>query len=382
MLSQEVEHAGHRYRAAVLAPLQPLLAQHVEMVRAMSMGVALALIVAAAGGWLIGRQTLRPLTLMAAQARGIDVRNPGERLMVPPVDDELGRLATSFNGLLGRLAAALNGQRQFMADASHQLRTPVSIVRTATQVTLARDSRTEDEYRQALTIIGEQGGRLSRLVDDMFLLSRAEAQGVPLRREFLHFDEVVADSARAVRVLADQRRVRVTVAGAEELGLAGDDALLRQMVGNLLDNAIRHALSDGEVRLQLERSGRHAQLRLTNDGPAIAPADRQRIFERSCGPANRLVPDSACPSRDGSRRRMAARWSWGTAGPGARPSWLRFPPNRRPQPAPLPPPSDRLLCRHRRPRVSQNRDGTMNRLRMVDVTSPPRITTASGCSIS
>ena len=90
MLSQEVEYAGHRYRAAVLAPLEPLLAQHVEMVRAMSMGVALALIVAAVGGWLIGRQTLRPLTLMAEQARGIDERNPRERLIAPPVDDELG----------------------------------------------------------------------------------------------------------------------------------------------------------------------------------------------------------------------------------------------------------------------------------------------------
>ena len=134
--------------------------------------------------------------MMAAQARGIDERNPSERLTAPPVDDELGRLASSFNGLLGRLAAALNGQRQFMADASHELRTPVSIVRTATQVTLARDSRSEDEYREALTIVGEQAARLSRLVDDMFLLSRAEAQGVPLRREFLHFDDVVADSAR------------------------------------------------------------------------------------------------------------------------------------------------------------------------------------------
>ena len=280
MLSQEVEYSGHRYRAAVLAPLQPLFAQHSEMVGAMSIGVALALIVAAVGGLVIGRQTLRPLTLMAEQARGVDERNPRARLIVPPVDDELGRLAASFNGLLDRLASALNGQRQFMADASHQLRTPVSIVRTATQVTLSRDGRTGDEYREALTIIGEQSGRLSRLVDDMFLLSRAEAHGVPLRREFLHFDEVVADSARAVRVLADQRGVAVTIDGAEEVGLAGDDALLRQMVGNLLDNAIRHARPDGAVRLQLEQSDGHARLRLTNDGPCIATADRERIFDR------------------------------------------------------------------------------------------------------
>ena len=160
------------------------------------------------------------------------------------------------------------------------LRTPVSIVRTATQVTLARNSRTEREYRQALTIIGEQGCRLSRLVDDMFLLSRAEAQGVPLRREFLHFDEVVADSARAVRVLADQRGVAVTIDGADEMGLAGDDALLRQMVGNLLDNAIRHARPDGRVGMHLGRSDGHAVLRLTNDGACIATADRERIFDR------------------------------------------------------------------------------------------------------
>ena len=384
MLSQEVEYAAHRYRAAVLAPLEPLLAQHVEMVRAMSMGVALALIVAAAGGWLIGRQTLRPLTMMAAQARGIDERNPGERLMAPPVDDELGRLATSFNGLLGRLAAALNGQRQFMADASHQLRTPVSIVRTATQVTLARDSRTEDEYRQALTIIGEQGGRLSRLVDDMFLLSRAEAQGVPLRREFLHFDDVVADSARAVRVLADQRRVTVTVAGADELGLAGDDALLRQMVGNLLDNAIRHACPGGEVRLQLERAGRHVLLRLTNDGPDIATADRQRIFERFV-----RAGESSWRRAGPAHREMDRRGAWRHAGAGGQPARrddLRGHASQRSG-------GRRNRQPFRRPQIDSSvdiagrayrryRDGTMNRLRIVDVTSPPRITTASGCSIS
>ena len=118
------------------------------------------------------------------------------------MDDELGRLAASFNGLLDRLASALNFQRQFMADASHELRTPVSVVRTATQVTLAKDVRPADEYRESLVIIGEQANRLSRLVDAMFLLSRAEAQGVPLRREFLNLDDILAESARAVRVLA------------------------------------------------------------------------------------------------------------------------------------------------------------------------------------
>ena len=250
------------------------------MVRALSVGAFIALIVAAAGGWLIGRQTLKPLSRMADEARGVNAQDPKERLMVPPVNDELGRLATSFNGLLDRLASSLNVQRQFMADASHELRTPVSVVRTATQVTLAKEVRSADEYRESLAIIGEQANRLSRLVDAMFLLSRAEAVGVPLRREFLNLDDVLAECARALRVLADRRGVAVETVGAEELGLTGDDALLRQMIGNLLDNAIRHARAEGRVVAELERSADQVMLRITNDGSEIAAADRERIFER------------------------------------------------------------------------------------------------------
>ena len=103
--------------------------------------------------------------------------------------------------LLDRLAAALHGQRQFMADASHELRTPVSVVRTTAQVTLARGTRPEHDYRESLTIVEEQSARLARLVDAMFLLSRAEAQGIPLMREPLYLDDLVAECARALRVL-------------------------------------------------------------------------------------------------------------------------------------------------------------------------------------
>jgi signal transduction histidine kinase len=239
-----------------------------------------ALIVAAVGGWFIGRQTLKPLTRMARQAQHINERNPTERLTAPPVNDELGGLATSFNELLDRLAAALNFQRQFMADASHELRTPVSVVRTATQVTLSQHVRTNEEYRESLAIIGEQATRLSRLVDAMFLLSRAEAHGIPLRPEFLNLDDLVVESVRAVRVLAEQRHVHVTIAGDEEIGLTGDDALLRQMIGNLLDNAIRHAAPRGHVATTLERFDTQATLRITNDGDGIPPDHQSRVFER------------------------------------------------------------------------------------------------------
>jgi len=279
-LVREVGESGHRYRAFVVAPLDSLAAQHAEMTRAISIGVVIALLIAAAGGWLIGRQTLQPLSQMAAQASGINERDPTGRLSAPHADDELGRLATAFNGLLARLAAAMHQQRQFMADASHELRTPVSVVRTAAQVALSKEDRSAGDYQESLAIVEEQANRLTRLVDAMFLLSRAEAKGVPLRKEFVNLDDIVAETVRAARVLAEERRLRVTLEGDQEVGFLGDDGLLRQMVGNLLDNAIRHADSTGIVVVCLSRAPGRIHLRVSNDGPGIDRADYERIFER------------------------------------------------------------------------------------------------------
>lgn len=275
-----VDYGHHRYNAGVLASLDTLKTQHLEMVRAMLLGGGIALVAAALGGWLIGRQTLKPLTAMAEQASRINEHHPNERLRAPPVRDELGLLAVSFNALLDRLASALDHQRQFMADASHELRTPVSVIRTATQVTLSRDTRSPEEYRESLVVVGEQAHRLSRLVDAMFLLARAEANGVPLRREFLNLDDLLAETARGLRILANQRWVSVTTEGEQEVGLIGDDALLRQMIGNLLDNAIHHAAPNGHVVAGLVRRGDRVILEITNDGPAIALEHRERIFGR------------------------------------------------------------------------------------------------------
>lgn len=280
VLLRDVEDAGHRFRAVVAVSMDTLAAQHAAMVRALYLGGLLALLTAAIGGWLIGRKTLQPLSDMAAQASRIDGREPSGRLSTPNPDDELGVLAASFNDLLQRLGTALHQQRQFMADASHELRTPVSVVRTTAQVTLSQPHRPEGEYREGFAIVEEQATRLSRLVEAMFLLSRAEAHGVPLHREFVNLDDLVAETVRAARVVAEQRALRVVVEGQQEVGFEGDDGLLRQLVANLLDNAIRHADIGGTVVAALSRDAHDIVLRVTNDGPGIAPADHTRIFER------------------------------------------------------------------------------------------------------
>jgi two-component system, OmpR family, sensor kinase len=280
LLARQASHRQHRYIAAVAGSLTPLARQRDELRTAAIAAVLVALSVGALGGWIVGRQTLRPLGAMARQATLINERTTGARLHVSEAHDELDVLATAFNGLLGRLGTALDQQRQFMADASHELRTPVSVVRTTAQVTLAREARGEFEYRESLAIVGEQAARLSRLVDAMFLLSRAEAEGVPLHREAVYLDDIAEETARALRVLASERQVGLAVDGDEEVAFVGDDGLLRQLVSNLLHNAIRFAKPAGTVRLSVGRSAETLTIRVIDDGPGIAADQHERIFER------------------------------------------------------------------------------------------------------
>jgi signal transduction histidine kinase len=280
LLSERVEYRGHRYVAAIVAPLDDIAAENAELRSALLLGIVVAFAVAGLSGWLVGRHTLQPLADMAAQAARITETNPVNRLTTPHPDDELGTLAVAFNGLLDRLAAVLNAQRQFMADASHELRTPVSVVRTTAQVTLARDARSADDYRESMTIVVEQAERLSRLVDAMFLLSRAEAHGLPLILEPLYLDDIVVETGRALQVLASTRAVKVETRTNGEVSYVGDDRLLRQMVSNLIDNGIRHAARGGVVTASLYQSAHEVAIRVADDGQGIPEPQRQRIFER------------------------------------------------------------------------------------------------------
>jgi signal transduction histidine kinase len=277
---RDITYKGHSYIAVAGVPLAALDAEHRELVIALLIGLVVALGLAGVGGWWVGRRTLRPLEDMALQVTRMTDPVPEQRLTAPHPTDEVGRLAASFNGLLDRLAAALNSQRQFMADASHELRTPVSIVRATAQVALGREDRAGDDYRESLAVVAEQTARITRLVDAMFLLARAEASGIPMTREPLYLDDLVAESARGLRVLARDRNIDVRIDGQGEFAFFGDASLLRQMVGNLLDNAVRHARPGGVVTIRLRRDGATITLAVRDDGPGVAMQDRERIFER------------------------------------------------------------------------------------------------------
>ncbi|HSB62329.1 MAG TPA: HAMP domain-containing sensor histidine kinase, partial [Vicinamibacteria bacterium] len=194
--------------------------------------------------------------------------------------DELGLLARAFNDLLARLESALSQQRRFMADASHELRTPVSISRTAIEVTLGRRGRPEDEYRDCLGVVAGQMRRLTRIVEDLFTLARADAAGLTLERGPLYLDELVADCVEEVKVLAVPKGVALYRKGEGDLEIRGDERRLRQMLVNLLDNAVRHTPAGGWVRVDLVTRADAVELAVTDSGEGVPEGERERVFER------------------------------------------------------------------------------------------------------
>src|SRR5688572_24070638 len=200
---------GVEYIIAVGSSLEPINEELESLRGILSYLVPLSLVVAGIGGWFLAGRSLSPVVAMADRARQIGVENLSERLPVANPRDELGRLAGTFNELLARLEGSITQQRQFMADASHELRTPVTTARTAATVALQQPARSEDEYRETLAIIEQETTRLSRIVDDMFTLARADAGSYPVRVAPMYLDEVVDDAVRAARVVASTRQVSI-----------------------------------------------------------------------------------------------------------------------------------------------------------------------------
>jgi heavy metal sensor kinase len=246
---------------------------------ALLVAIPLALLLAAAGGYLLARQGLRPVAAMGEQAERIGAATLHQRLPVAEPDDELGRLARVFNRLLERLDEAFDQQRRFMADASHELRTPVAVVRGEAEHALAAD-RAAPELRDALAVVRDEGRRMTRIVDDLFLLARADAGQQPLALAELYLDDLVADCVRAVRSLAAERRITLTCESDADLQLRGDEQLLRRLVLNLLDNALKYTPPGGRVAVTARAAdGRHV-VSVRDSGPGVPPEAQPRLFER------------------------------------------------------------------------------------------------------
>lgn len=268
------------YVILINQPLDPIEDELELLRRILYYTVPVALLMAGLGGWLLARQSLAPVVDMAERARRIGSENLDQQLPVVNPRDELGRLAAAFNELLARLNSAFAQQREFMADASHELRTPLTVMHAAAGVTLKQPHRDEGEYREAIEMLDEQTRRLARIVNDMFVLARADTGSYPLRKTTLYLNDLLEEVARAGSMLASGKGVRVEAADSPEVTFHGDEDLLRRMLLNLVDNAVRHTPPGGLVGLSLTRQPGLHVIAVSDTGPGIPAEAQPRIFER------------------------------------------------------------------------------------------------------
>ena len=267
--------------AAVAEPVSVVEEGLRRLRRYLYAGVPLILLLTSAGGYFLARKSLSPITLMNMQTRRITAERLSSRLDIPNPRDELGGLATTINDLLTRLEASFKEQQRFVADASHELRTPLAVLRGETEVALSQP-RGIDEYKESLALIKDEAERLSRIVEDLFVLARQPIDApAKLMNEPVSLNQIAGDCVRAVQVLAKRKNLQMAFdEQSKSLTMRGDEELLKRMLLNLLDNAVKYTPEGGKIRLDLSSQNGNARLTVSDTGIGIPEDDQSRIFDR------------------------------------------------------------------------------------------------------
>lgn len=264
-----VSPADGPLHAFALSPLEDVRRSTRTLQQVLAIGVPALVALLTLAAWLLVGRALRPVRVMTQCAAGIADATATERLAVPSTQDELGELATTLNDMLDRLARAAHRQREFVSDASHELRSPIAATRAQVEVALAHPDRSNS--RTVLRGVLAETTRLEGLVADLLALARLdERQALP--HEEIDLDDLVLEEAARTRAVAVDTR------GVAAVKVRGERKILGQLVRNLLDNAARHAASRVEVTTLVDDSA--AVLLVDDDGPGIPDADRARVFER------------------------------------------------------------------------------------------------------
>ena len=238
-----------------------------------------AVLLAGGGGWFFAHRALSPVDRMAETARKIDAGQLHERIQLTGARDELDRLAGTLNGMLARIEAAFTEMRQFTADASHELQTPLTILRGEIEWAL-RSRRSEEEYTDTLKSALEEIERISALVEGLLLLARSDAGVLKADHKTVDLNLLTEEVLGQLGPLAGQKTVSLKLGDLEPLLVSGDFALLRRLLLNLVDNAIKYTPAGGVVKVSINRDGDFAVLAVQDSGPGIAPEEQEKVFQR------------------------------------------------------------------------------------------------------
>jgi heavy metal sensor kinase len=238
-----------------------------------------AVVLGLLGGWWLTRRALSPVAELIEAIKKIHERNLRKLLPRTGNGDELDRLTDVFNAMLARLDDSFNRTREFTLHASHELKTPLTVLCGETETMLRDESLSAVERERAASLLDELR-RLARIVDGLTLLARADAGQVALKLETVRWDELVRDNFADAQILAEPQGIQVELATCEEITVRGDRHRLRQLLLNLADNAVKYNQPQGRVTMSLRRAGGTAELIITNTGAGIPPEVLPRVFDR------------------------------------------------------------------------------------------------------
>ena len=241
--------------------------------------VPIGLLISFLGGYLLSGRALTPVVRIIALTKKIEASKLNKRIPHPGVDDEIGRLVDTLNRMIARLESSFEAMKRFTADASHELRSPLATIRNTIDVTLEQP-RTAPEQEAAMRSIGEEVDRIRTLVEDLLLLARADSGRVVMQMKPVGLDGIVEAQVEAYQVQAREREIRLEALALLPDEILGDERWLHQVVGNLLDNAIKYTPLGGQVEVAMQKRDDAMSFSVSDSGPGIQEEDLERVFER------------------------------------------------------------------------------------------------------
>jgi signal transduction histidine kinase len=272
VLAHGVSFQDDDYTVIVGTSFRPQRASILTLVRFAAGGLPVLVLLVSGATWVLVDRALKPVEVIRRRVAGIGAGDLDDRVPVPPTRDEIARLAVTMNQMLDRLQSGQQAQRQFVADASHELRSPLATLAATLEVAAADPSG--QTWAELRTVMEDETGRMAVLVENLLVLAKVDDQGLVLRVTDVDLDDLLEEEVRRVRAATALE----VVARIEPVRVAGDVLRLGQAIRNVVDNAARHART--RIELTLASVDGAAVLTVQDDGPGIPPAQRERVFER------------------------------------------------------------------------------------------------------
>jgi|SRR5215469_1105929 len=280
ILSTTVTVSGRQFLVQVAEPMDDYLEALERFRTTMFIGIPVLLLLAVGGGYWISTRALHPVDQITHAAQTINPHDLSQRVTVPQTGDELQRLAETLNRTLQRIESAVARITQFTADASHELRTPVALIRTRAEVTLAKP-RGPEHYRDALKEVLAESERTTALIDNLMTLARADTGSEMLKFDRTNISEIAGEVCTQAQTLSEAKQIHwsATISDAA-IWVRGDANALRRLLLILIDNAVKYTPPAGAVRLTVQRNATHAEIRVSDTGIGISESELPHIFDR------------------------------------------------------------------------------------------------------